>query len=113
MEFLVKKEIPTSDIHVRFQRAYADDCICASIVKTMGKAFKDGNTDFDDQPCSGRPRKASTDRNKEKLDELITENRRVTVGEMAAEIGIGQRAVHGGNFVPTGFPPTAGEYTLQ
>lgn len=40
------------------------------------------------------PRTASTERNKGKIDDLIREKRRVKVREMAAELGMGQCAIH-------------------
>jgi hypothetical protein len=38
------------------------------------KHFKDGNTDIADQPRCFRPRAAATERNKQKLDEIIKED---------------------------------------
>jgi hypothetical protein len=43
------------------------------------KHFKDGNTDIADQPRCGRPRTAATEHNKQKVDELIRQDRRMTV----------------------------------
>jgi len=43
------------------------------------KHFKDGNTSIQDQPRSGRPRTASTERYKERVDEIIQDDRHVTV----------------------------------
>ena len=53
------------------------------------KHFKDGNTSFPDQPRSGRPRTASTERNKERVDEIIQDDRRVTVDTIARTLGLG------------------------
>jgi hypothetical protein len=39
------------------------------------KHFKDGNTDIADQPRCGRQKTAATERNKQKFDELIREDR--------------------------------------
>jgi len=47
------------------------------------KHFKDGNTSIQDQPRSGRPRTASTKRNKERVDEIIQDDRHVTVDTIA------------------------------
>ncbi|PSN47857.1 hypothetical protein C0J52_01249 [Blattella germanica] len=49
------------------------------------KHFKDGNTSIKDEPRSGRPRTVSTDRNKERVDVLIREDRRITVGHSAMQ----------------------------
>jgi hypothetical protein len=57
------------------------------------KHFKDGNTDIADQPRCGRPITAATERNKQKVDELIRQNRNITVREIAEQLGVGNHAV--------------------
>ena len=79
IEFLVKEEIPAAEIHPRLQRAYGSVCMGASSVRRWVKHFKDGNTSIQDQPRSSRPRTASTERNKERVDEIIQDDRLVTV----------------------------------
>ena len=93
IEFLVKEEIPATDIHHIFQRVYGDVCMGASSVRRRVKHFKDGNTSIQDQPRSGRPRTASTEPNKKRLDEIITEDRRVTLEAIATKLGTGHTAV--------------------
>ena len=67
IEFLVKEEIPAAEIHQRLQRAYGSVCMGASSVRRWVKHFKGGNRSIQDQPRSGRPRTASTERNKERV----------------------------------------------
>jgi transposase len=55
----------------------------ANSVRMWVKHFKDGNTDNADQPRCGRPRTTATERNKQKVDELIRQDRRITVREIA------------------------------
>ena len=93
IEFLVKEEIPAAEIHQRFQRAYGNLCMCASSVRRWVKHFKDGNTSIQDEPRSVRPRTASTECNKERVDEIIQDDRRVTVDTIALTLGIGHNAV--------------------
>ena len=57
------------------------------------KHFKDGNTSIQDQPRSSCPRTASTERNKERVDEIIQDDRRVTVDTVARTLGLGHSAV--------------------
>ena len=83
IEFLVKEEILAAEIHQRLQRAYGSVCMGASSVRRWVKHFKDGNTSIQDQPRSSRPRTASTERNKERVDEIIQDDRRVTVDTIA------------------------------
>jgi len=55
IEFLVKEEIATAEIHQRLQCGYGSVCMGASSVRRWVKHFKDGNTSIQDQPQSGRP----------------------------------------------------------
>ncbi len=75
------------------QRAYGSVCMGASSVRRWVKHFKDGKTSIQDEPRSGRPRTASTERNKERVDEIIQDDRRVTVDTIARTLGIGHSAV--------------------
>jgi transposase len=83
IEFLVKEEISAADIHHRLQRLYGDVCMGASNDRRWVEHFKDGNTSIQDQPGSGRPCTASTEHDKKKLDEIIKEDRRVTLDAIA------------------------------
>jgi len=93
IEFLVKEEIPASEIHKRLQRAYGSVCMGDSNVHRWVKHFKDVNTSNQDQPRSGRPRTASTEHKKERVDEIIQDDRHVTVDTIARTLGIGHNAV--------------------
>ena len=65
----------------------------ASSVRRWVKHFKDGNASIQDEPRSGRPRTASSERNKERMDEIIQDDRLVTVDTIARTLGIGHNAV--------------------
>jgi len=83
IKFLVKEEILAAEIHQRLQRAYGSLCMGASSVRRWVKHFKDGNTSIQDQPWSGRPQAPSIERNKQRVDEIIQDDRRVTVDTIA------------------------------
>jgi len=93
IEFLVQEEIPAAEIHQRLQRSYGSVCMGASGVRRWVKHFKDGNRSIQDEPRSGRPRTVSTERNQERVDEIIQDDRRVTVDTIARRLGIGHNAV--------------------
>ncbi|PNF15930.1 hypothetical protein B7P43_G07488, partial [Cryptotermes secundus] len=93
IEFLVKEEIPAAEIHQRLQRAYGSVCMGASSVRRWVKHFKVGNTSIKDKPWSSSPRTASTECNKERVDEIIQDDRHVTVDTIAQILGIGNSAV--------------------
>jgi transposase len=126
IEFLVKES--NSVIYKRFRGVNGDACMDASSVRRWVKHFKYGNTDIADQPRCGRQRTTATERNKQKVDELIRKDRRITFREIAAQLGLGHYAVQDivrilgyRKFVPVGFPvclwvqrnTTALPYTLQ
>ena len=69
-------------------------CMGVSSVRRWVKHFKDGNTSIQDEPCSWHPRTASMERNKERVDELIREDRCVTVTDITAKLAVGHSAVH-------------------
>jgi len=83
IELLIKEEVPDAEIHQRLQRAYGSACMGASSVRRWVKHFKDGNTSIQDEPRRGRPRTASTERNKERVDEITQDDRRVTADTIA------------------------------
>jgi len=71
IKFLVKEEIPAAEIHQRIQRPYGSVCMGASSVRRWVKHLKDGKMSIQDEPRSGRPPTASTERNMERVDEII------------------------------------------
>jgi hypothetical protein len=77
-ELLVKEGNSTGVIYERLYSVYGDVCMGVSSVGRWVKHFKDGNTDIADQTGCGRLRTAATERNKQKVDELIRQDRRIT-----------------------------------
>jgi plasmid stabilization system protein ParE len=93
LNFLWKKE-------TRQESSTSDFVVCmempawgTSSVRRWVKRFKDGNTNIADQPRCGRPRTAATERHKQKVDELIRQDQRITFREIAAKLGVGHYAV--------------------
>jgi transposase len=84
IEFLVKEGNSAGVIYERLRGVYGDVCVGVSSVRRWVKHFKDGNSDIADQPCCRQPRTAAAERNKQKVDELITQDRRITFRETAA-----------------------------
>jgi len=67
----------------------------ASIIRQCVKHFENCSTGTGNQPCSGRLSTVSTKRKTREINELIGENRNVTMKNVAAEIGIGHSVVQG------------------
>ena len=93
IEFLTKEGCRLSDIHRRLQVVYGDDTIDKSNVHRWMKKFKEGETSIEDKPRSGRPSTATTDTNRQRVDELIRADRRVTIRELAAQLDCGHNAL--------------------
>jgi hypothetical protein len=77
-EFLMKLGNSAGVIYKRLRGVYGDVCMGTSNVRRRVKHFKDGNTDIADQPRCGRQTVAAAERNKQKVDELIRQDRRIT-----------------------------------
>jgi len=93
IEFLVKEGNSAEVIYERLHGMYEDAYMGARGVRRWVKHFMDGNTDIADQPRCGRPRSAAIEQNKQKVDELIRQDRRITVREFAAQLGVGHHTV--------------------
>jgi transposase len=81
IEFLVKEG---NSVGVIYERLRGGACMGAGSVRRWVKHFKVENTDIADQPRCGRPRTAATERNKQKVDDVIRQDRRITVRQNAA-----------------------------
>jgi len=92
IEFLVKEEISAAETHERLECAYGSVCMGASSVWRRAEHFKEGNTSIQVEPRSGRPRTASTE-HEETVDEIIQDDRHVTVDTTARTTGMGHNPV--------------------
>jgi transposase len=98
-EFLVKEGNSAEVIYERLHGVIWRDLHGSSSVGRWVKHFKDRNTDIAGQPLCGRPRTAVTEGNKQKVDELIRQDRRITVRDCsAAWSGAPCGPGHDGNF---------------
>ncbi|XP_076039471.1 protein GVQW3-like [Oratosquilla oratoria] len=61
-----------------------------STVKRWAVKFREGEAEVSDAPRSGRPRTATTDDNVALVQELLAEDRRLTVQEISLEVGISE-----------------------
>ena len=78
----------------KIQRVFGDDAVGLTQIKEWKNRFKDGRTSGESDAPSGRP---STNRNDELIDQvwtLVMQDRRVTVRELAEEVGISTGSVH-------------------
>jgi hypothetical protein len=89
IEFLKKERNSAGLIYERLRGLYGDACMGASSVRRTER-----NKDIAHHPRCGRPRTAATEqRNKQKVEEIIRQDQRIRVREIAAQLGVGHHAV--------------------
>ena len=64
------------------------------LVRRWVAEFKGGRSDIIDKPRSGGPSSAVTEANKQRVDELIRSDRRVTTSDIIEVIGVSRGSVH-------------------
>jgi histone-lysine N-methyltransferase SETMAR len=94
IEFLMKEGITARQISDRLKNVYGESALSHSSVKRWLADFKGGRSEIIDKPRSGRPSSAVTEANKQKVDELIRSNRRITTRDIIEVIDVGHGAVH-------------------
>ena len=62
--------------------------------KTLEMLFQDGREDVNDEPRSGRPSTSTTYENVEAVKKIVLENRRITIREVAEDVGISVGTCH-------------------
>ena len=70
------------------QQACGEDCLNSTQCHAWYQRFKSGRTSIEDDPKSGRPSTSVDDDHVEKVLAVIRQNRRLTVREVAEEVGI-------------------------
>jgi hypothetical protein len=74
IEVLVKEGNWAGVIYERLRGVHGDVCMGDCSVRRWVKHFKDGKTDIVYQPRCGPQRTAATERNKQKINELIRQD---------------------------------------
>jgi len=80
--------VPEAQIHLSTCAQYGDKVLSRRIVYEWIEMFENGCTSVTDAERSGRPATATTTRNEERTIELIRENRRITVEEVARRLNV-------------------------
>jgi transposase len=79
---------------LEIQQAFGDDAMGATQIEEWFNRFKYGRTLEDSDQRSGRPSTSRTANVIENVRFLIPEDRRLTVGEIADEVGISTGSAH-------------------
>jgi transposase len=94
VKFCVKIGKSVTETFEMLKIAFGEVDICRTQTYEWWKRFKEGRTSVDDDPRSGRPSMSKTDDNVAKVREFIRSNRRLTVREVAEEVGISKTVCH-------------------
>ena len=95
IEFLTAENNPPIQIHRRMKTVYGDECIDISNVRRwVARARKhDPHLNVCDKARSGRPRTATDETHRNRVDQLNRENRRITQAQLALQCGISRERV--------------------
>ena len=91
IRFLWAEGVPGTQIHLRMCAQYWDKVLPRRIVYEWIEMFENERKSVTDAERSGRPATATTTRNEERTLELIRENRRITVEEVAGRLNVTMR----------------------
>jgi len=92
-KFFVKEGLTPKEIHSKFIKVYGDSSPSFSTTKNWAAEFKHGPTSLEDDPCEGRPKSATTSEIIEQVHDMVLDDRRMKVREIAETIGISKERV--------------------
>jgi transposase len=88
IKFFVKEGLTPNQIHSKFIKVYGDaSSLFSTIIKWAAK-FKHGRTSLEDDPCEGRPEGATPPEIIEQVHDVVLDDWRMKVREIAETIGI-------------------------
>ena len=88
IKFLTKLQWKPTEIIEALQNVYGDSSPSRAVVYRWIRRFKDGRGDLEDDPRGGRPSTSKNAQNTELVRNLVEEDRRITVNQIANELGI-------------------------
>jgi transposase len=93
IKFFVKEGLTPNEIHSNFVKAYGDSFLSFSTIKKWAAEFKRGRTSLEDDPREGRPKSGTTPEIIEQVHDMLLDDRRMKVREIAETIGISKERV--------------------
>lgn len=94
VKFCCKTDKTFTETWALLQQAYKEDCMSRSQCHEWFKRFKSGRTSIEEESRSGRPSTSTNDENIDAVRSVIRANRRLTVREVAEEVGISIGSCH-------------------
>jgi histone-lysine N-methyltransferase SETMAR len=93
IKFFVKEGSAPNEIHSKFIKVYGDSYPSFSTIKKWAAEFKRGRTSLEDDPCEGCPKSATAPEIIEHVHDMVLDDRRIKVREIAEPIGISKEHV--------------------
>ena len=93
IKFLILRNTSSQEIIVQLRTVYGDYCPCRATIYNWIREFRSGRTSVFDAERDGRPREISSDK-KEKLEDIVTTERRITTRELAERINVSKGTLH-------------------
>ncbi|XP_072142421.1 protein GVQW3-like, partial [Dermacentor andersoni] len=78
----------------KIQTAFGDDDMSSTQIKEWYNLFKDARTSVESEPRSGRPSTCRNDQAIAEVNAVVMRDRRVTIREIAEEVGISTFSAH-------------------
>src|ERR1043166_8304979 len=88
IRFLWTKHVSAAEIHRQLVEVYGETVMSRQHVAEWCRKFAAGREKVTDEDRSGRPSTATTDLNTARVEELIQDNRRITIRHMTEELGM-------------------------
>ncbi|XP_075536154.1 protein GVQW3-like [Dermacentor variabilis] len=78
----------------KIQTAFGDDGMSSTHIKELYNRFKEGRTSVESEPRFGRPSTCRNDQVIAEVNAVVMRDRRVTIREIAEEVGISTFSAH-------------------
>jgi hypothetical protein len=93
IKFFVKEDLTPNKIHLKFIEVYGDSSPSFYTIKKWAAEFKRGYTNLEDDPYEGHPKSATTPEIIEQVHDMVLDDWRLKVCEIAEIIDISKERV--------------------
>jgi histone-lysine N-methyltransferase SETMAR len=93
IKLFVKEGLTPKEVHSKFVEVYGDSSPSFSTIKKWAAQFKRGRTSLEVDPREGRLKSATTPEIIEQVHDMLSDDRRMKVREIAETIGISKERV--------------------
>jgi histone-lysine N-methyltransferase SETMAR len=93
IKFFVKEGLTSNEIHSKFIKLFGDSSPSFSTIKKWAAKFKRGRTSLEDDRHEGRSKSATTPAIIEQVHNMVLDDRRMKVREIAETVGISKESV--------------------